>query len=137
MFVPSSTFKHKCKYMLFKKKTKGAESLTVHTYKLHQVSFSQQPVWLTSLTRSATCTYISTAAADLHSSLYLLPGFPFVPAVSHQLSRGGEGSGKGWFIQGSSVPCLVPSLLIPDSLPEAHDLFQPQTPAALCGFSRL
>lgn len=75
---------------------KDAECLTAHTYKLHQVSFSQQPVWLTSLTRSATCTYISTSAADLHSSLYLLPGFPFVPAVSHQLSRGGEkGAGKG------------------------------------------
>lgn len=59
---------------------------------------------------------------------------PWVPSRSNSESsaqqrvrreKGGEGSGKGWFIQGSRLPCLVPSLLFPDSFPQAHDPSQP------------
>lgn len=81
---------------------------------------------------SLTAGFSGAAVVDLDSLQTPPPLRVAAAALSHQLVgewEGGEGSEKGWFTQGSRLPLLVPSLLIPDSFPQAHDLSQPLNPS--------
>lgn len=69
--------------------------------------------------------YGSDAAVDL-DNLQIFPLHPLLAtAVNHQpgrVRRGEKESCREWFIQGSRLPRIVPSLTVP---PRAHDPFQP------------
>lgn len=85
---------------------------------------SQQPVWLSyplpetlpapslSAVVHKSTSYSSAAAVDLDNLQSFPPGFPlsFQQWVisSAESEKRGKGSGKGWFIQGSRLPRLVP-----------------------------
>lgn len=59
------------------------------------------------------------------------PPPPPAPAVNHQPCGVSEGGGcRGWFIQGSRLPRIVPFLTVPP--PRAHDPFQPDQLQPFC-----
>ena len=108
---------------------------------------SQQPVWLSyplpdtlpapslSAVVHKSTSYSSAAAVDLDNSQSFPPGFPLLfqqwVISSAESEKRGKGSWKGWFIQGSRLPRLVPRSSLLTVSPEHMTRLNPK-PRRFC-----